>query len=83
MSEPALLPAFDILWQVNTTKRPVSGRTRFERVELVETYLDPYPFYPWGPWGPYWWYDPAFPRTYVGLGGPMILNRDIATGVYR
>ena len=61
--EPADLPAFDFLWQVNTPERPITGRTHVERRELVEpvTYTDV-----WMPgWGPYWWwYDPMYPHVY-------------------
>jgi hypothetical protein len=54
------LVGFDFLWQVDTSKREVSGRTRIDRREIIE----PSPTVYAGAWGPYWWYDPWYPRVH-------------------
>lgn len=54
------LTGFDFLWQVNTAQRPVSGRTKIDRKEVIE----PADYYVASPgWGPYWWYDPWYPSV--------------------
>ena len=64
--DPAHLPRFDLLWQVNTSSRMVASRTSFDRVEQQTTVV--YEAVPatwplWVGWGPYWWYDPFYPRV--------------------
>ncbi|HSD87320.1 MAG TPA: hypothetical protein VLB44_07385 [Kofleriaceae bacterium] len=55
------LSGFDLLWQVKTAQRPISGRTRINRFEAEESYSSSMVVY--GGWGPYWWYDPWYPRV--------------------
>ena len=55
--EAAELPGFDVLWQVTTPARAVSGRTHVDRLEAVERPPNVYVT----TWGPYWWYDPYYP----------------------
>ena len=55
------LSGFDLLWQVRTAQRPISGRTRINRFEAEENYSTNMVVY--GGWGPYWWYDPFFPAV--------------------
>ena len=54
------LAGFDVLWQVATAAREVSGRTHIDRREVIErptTYIA-------SGWGPHWWYDPFWPRVH-------------------
>jgi hypothetical protein len=84
--DPAHLPRFELLWQVNTPVRTVASRTSFERVEqepevAYEAVPATWPL--WVGWGPYWWYDPFYPRVvflhtrpYVIRGsGPVVVGR--------
>jgi hypothetical protein len=59
--EPEELSGFDLLWQVRTAQRPISGRTRIDRFEAPEDYSTNMMVY--GGWGPYWWYDPFYPAV--------------------
>lgn len=67
------LPAFEVIWEVQTPRRAVARRTPFERMRLdpVVTTFD----YARGLGrGPYWWYDPFF---YPGpmIATPILVNR--------
>lgn len=55
------LAAFDLLWNVKTAQRDVSGRTRIDRLEAQEEVQPTTMIY--GGWGPYWWYDPWYPHV--------------------
>jgi hypothetical protein len=59
VTEAEDLPGFDLLWQINTARRTVSGRTHVDRREVVE---QPQAVYT-SRWEPYWWYDPWYPRV--------------------
>lgn len=78
------LPRFDLLWQVDTSKRVVASRTSFERMDrepdvAYETTVWPY----WAGFGPYWWYDPFYPRAvflharpyHFDGNGPVVVGR--------
>jgi hypothetical protein len=54
------LPGFDVLWQVDTGARAISGRAHIMRREVVDPPSTT--IYASG-WGPYWWYDPWYPRV--------------------
>lgn len=56
------VPAFDLVWQVQTASRLVTERTPFERMEIEPRPAPRYGYYGYGPgwYGPYWWYDPWF-----------------------
>ncbi len=75
------LPAFDLLWKVQTSSGQVAERTPFEREKIEPVYAGYYDDY-WYPgefavglgYGPYWWYDPFFPGVVVGPG-PFRVHR--------
>jgi hypothetical protein len=51
------IPAFDVLWRVQTDTRVVAVRTPFERIEIEQNPAVSASFM-WG--GSYWWYDPWY-----------------------
>ena len=60
---PEKVPAFDVLWGIETTAGPIAERTPFERQQIEPAYAyDGY--YPYGylavGFAPYWWFDPFF-----------------------
>lgn len=78
LDDEDLLPAFDVLWQVQTEARVVGERTPFERVRLEA----PPPSPTWGfsyGYGHGWWYDPWWgPGARAPYGrGVVVMNRDI------
>jgi hypothetical protein len=61
------LPSYDMLWQVNTSRRRVADRAHFQRLEVEpDPYYYGYPYY--NAWGTNWWYDPFWPRVGYGYG---------------
>ncbi len=62
---------FDVVWQVNTSTRPVAQRTAFQRYEQPQ--YDETPMYTTF-WGPYWWYDPFWYPPTVVVHEPFFRN---------
>jgi len=61
MDEPDRIPAFDVVWKVETDSRLVAERTPFERIEIEPAPPPPTYVVPGVGWyGPYWWYDPWY-----------------------
>jgi hypothetical protein len=69
MKDASKVPAFDLLWEVNTDSRRVVERTPFERIEIVPVYDYGYG-YGYGYWGSPYWYDPYYVHggAFVGVG---------------
>jgi len=60
---------FDLIWQVDTSTRPVAQRTAFQRFAEPETDAQYTTF-----WGPYYWYDPLFYPPTVIVHEPFFHN---------
>src|SRR5574337_2092814 len=64
------LAQFDLVWQVDTSTRPVAQRTAFHRFEAQPDEQEMYTTF----WGPYWWYDPLFYPPTVIVHEPFFRN---------
>jgi hypothetical protein len=71
--DEAALPAFDVLWQLNTPTRPFSSRTRFQRIEQEPPRGHTEVIF-WTGWGPFWWYDPLYPRVVFIHHSPFLIH---------
>lgn len=72
MADDELLPAFDVLWQVETPARTFGSRTHFVRVEKEP--LEVTTRVVVTGWGPLWWYDPFYPRLVFHHHHPIVLR---------
>lgn len=69
------MPAFDVLWQVNTNKRPFASRTAFRALERYEDAAASQVVLVSG-WGPYWWYNPLwYPGPVYLHHRPLVIRR--------
>ncbi len=82
MQKAKHLPAFDVVWRVDTGGgRVVAMRTPFERVTVEPAYA-----YGYGAaWEPYWWYDPfffgaTFAHPIVLHHHPVVVGRPVHYG---
>ncbi|AKT42578.1 hypothetical protein [Chondromyces crocatus] len=78
IDEASDLPAFDVVWQVQTDTRLVGERTPFERIRVQTRPAGPAWSYTYG-YGHGWWYDPFWrPGSGIGVGrAPMMMERDM------
>ena len=79
LDEEDALPAFDVIWQVQTEARVVGERTPFERVRVEAPPPPPTWGFSYG-YGYGWWYDPWWrPGAGYAMGGRgvVVLNREV------
>jgi hypothetical protein len=75
MQKASALPAFDVLWAVDTGTRKVVERTPFERLEVE-------PVEPYGGYAVFTepdWYNPTYATggVYGGSWGPVVVTRPV------